>query len=564
MIRVVELFSGIGSQAKALSRLGVEYEVVNTCEWDYHSILAYERIHMDPEILPEFREMDKKQLLEEISKYTLSCNGKTPAPYATFRSLSADGLRAILSAIKRTRNFVSITDVGAADIPDDIDLMTYSFPCQDLSNVGAFHGYKNGIDRGAGSRSGLLWEVERILWDRKDQKLSMPRFLLMENVSALMSKRHKSNFSDWQESLEQMGYINQVYCLNALDFGLPQNRLRLFMLSVYIEDQPELADAVREYFVNHDLENAIYRSSLRIPIPNLMDYLRIDYQNPVYYQEAVECQSNDTPSRRRIWEGNLKIIDENGTVAPHVQTLTTKQDRDPNSGNLYMTPEGDRGNFRYLTPRECLLLMGFDEADYDRLLQNNVELKQGTFAFTRDRVIRMAGNSIAVNVLEYVFRQFLDLNEILHPQKHPGRRKTNGSDVHDPATRSYNMSRIKSKGTKPEDIVSRYLFNAGFRRYQRNDRELPGSPDFVIKKHHTVVFVNGCFWHGHECRYFHWPQNNADFWRKKITDNQARDQRKRQELEDAGWRVLVVWECDLRDRQEETLQKLVKDIRSSS
>ena len=180
MIRVVELFSGIGSQAKALSRLGVEYEVVNTCEWDYHSILAYERIHMDPEILPEFREMDKKQLLEEISKYTLSCNGKTPAPYATFRSLSADGLRAILSAIKRTRNFVSITDVGAADIPDDIDLMTYSFPCQDLSNVGAFHGYKNGIDRGAGSRSGLLWEVERILWDRKDQKLSMPRFLLME------------------------------------------------------------------------------------------------------------------------------------------------------------------------------------------------------------------------------------------------------------------------------------------------------------------------------------------------------------------------------------------------
>ena len=116
MIRVVELFSGIGSQAKAFSRLGVEYEVVNTCEWDYHSILAYDRIHGDGKLLPEYAGMDKQQLMEEIGKYTLSCNGKAPAPYATFRSLSANGLRAILSSIKNTRNFVSITEHRYYDI----------------------------------------------------------------------------------------------------------------------------------------------------------------------------------------------------------------------------------------------------------------------------------------------------------------------------------------------------------------------------------------------------------------------------------------------------------------
>lgn len=562
MIRIVELFSGIGSQAKALSKLGVDYRVINTCEWDYHSILAYERIHMNGELLPEYACMGKEELLNEIQKYTLSCNGKEVAPFYTFRGLSSGGLRAILSAIKKTHNFVSITDVNAEDLPDDIDLMTYSFPCQDISNVGAFHGYKDGIDRNARSRSGLLWEVERILWERKNKKLSMPLFLLMENVSALTSRRHKSNFADWQGSLEHLGYTSQVYCLNALDFGLPQNRLRLFMLSVFTGGDEETETMVSHFFSEHNLEAKEYRDTLQIPEAKLTDYLRTDYTNDLYRKEAVACQSNDTPSRRKIWENNLKIIDEHGNIASHVATLTTKQDRDPNSGNLYMEPADGRGCFRYLTPRECMLLMGFDESDYERLIQNNVELKQGTMAFTRDRIIRMAGNSIAVNVLVQVFKQFLDLHALLYPKLKPGRKKAkHGSDVHDPATRSYNMSRIKSKNTKPEAIVSKYLFDAGFRRYQRNDRDLPGSPDFVIKKHHVVIFVNGCFWHGHGCKYFHWPQNNAEFWKNKINTNIERDQRKRKELEAEGWRVLTVWECDLKDHQTETLEKLVEEIR---
>ena len=89
-------------------------------------------------------------------------------------------------------------------------------------------------------------------------------------------------------------------------------------------------------------------------------------------------------------------------------------------------------------------------------------------------------------------------------------------DVHDKATRSYNMSQIKGKNTKPEELVRKYLFAHGF-RYRKNDKRLPGSPDIVLPKYKTVIFVNGCFWHGHTgCKYFVWPQNNADFWREKI------------------------------------------------
>ena len=134
-------------------------------------------------------------------------------------------------------------------------------------------------------------------------------------------------------------------------------------------------------------------------------------------------------------------------------------------------------------------------------------------------------------------------------------------DVHSKETRSYNMSRIKGKNTKPEELVRKYLFSQGF-RYRKNDKRLPGTPDIVLPKYKTVVFVNGCFWHGHEgCKYFVWPQNNADFWKAKINANIQRDQRKKEELERLGWRVLVIWECGLKKAAfEDTMKWVVKSI----
>ena len=137
------------------------------------------------------------------------------------------------------------------------------------------------------------------------------------------------------------------------------------------------------------------------------------------------------------------------------------------------------------------------------------------------------------------------------------------TDVHSPATRSYNMSRISGKNTKPEELVRKYLFSKGF-RYRKNDRRLPGKPDIVLPKYKTCVFVNGCFWHGHEgCRYFRWPEDNADFWKTKIMQNRERDEKKHKELLKMGWKVLVVWECELKKNSiDKTLSELVLKIKN--
>ena len=138
------------------------------------------------------------------------------------------------------------------------------------------------------------------------------------------------------------------------------------------------------------------------------------------------------------------------------------------------------------------------------------------------------------------------------------------ADVHTPEQRSYNMSQIRGKNTKPEEIVRKYLFSQGF-RYRKNDPRLPGKPDIVLPKYKTVIFVNGCFWHGHEsCRYFVWPKNNAEFWKKKISGNIQRDRNNRCLLEGQGWRVIDVWECELKkDNAKITLEHLKEIIRST-
>lgn len=122
------------------------------------------------------------------------------------------------------------------------------------------------------------------------------------------------------------------------------------------------------------------------------------------------------------------------------------------------------------------------------------------------------------------------------------------ADIKTKESRSYNMSRISGKNTRPEETVRKYLFSKGF-RYRKNDRKLPGSPDLVLPKYKTVIFVNGCFWHGHEgCKYFVWPESNAEFWKNKIETNIARDKRNKAQLESMGWNVFIVWECELRPK----------------
>ncbi len=119
--------------------------------------------------------------------------------------------------------------------------------------------------------------------------------------------------------------------------------------------------------------------------------------------------------------------------------------------------------------------------------------------------------------------------------------------------RSRIMAAIHSRDTKPELIVRRYLFARGF-RFRLNHPRLPGRPDIVLRKYRTVIFVNGCFWHGHDCPAFHLPRTNADFWRRKIERNRRRDADVQRQLAAMGWHCITVWECDLdRKKREQTL-----------
>lgn len=130
-------------------------------------------------------------------------------------------------------------------------------------------------------------------------------------------------------------------------------------------------------------------------------------------------------------------------------------------------------------------------------------------------------------------------------------------DVLSHSQRHKNMSAIRSKNTKPELLVRHYLWSRGF-RYRLNNPRLPGHPDLVLRKYRTCIFINGCFWHGHEgCKYFKMPKTNTDFWQKKITRNKERDREEQQQLARMGWHCIIIWECELKnDKREQTLEAL--------
>lgn len=137
------------------------------------------------------------------------------------------------------------------------------------------------------------------------------------------------------------------------------------------------------------------------------------------------------------------------------------------------------------------------------------------------------------------------------------------ADVHDKATRSYNMSKIKSKDTKPEILVRKFLHANGF-RFSLHRKDLPGKPDIVLRKYKTVIFVNGCFWHGHEnCRYFVIPKTRTDWWLQKINRNKQLDTENHTKLSQKGWKIIEIFECELKPKKrEETMAYLLNALKT--
>ena len=239
-IRLIELFAGYGSQALALKYLGVDFEHWRICEWAVKSIQAYKDMHFSSDNTDYSKNLTQQEVIDFLVSKGISANYNEPMTEQQIKRLDEQKQRQIFNNIKSTHNLVNIQQVKASDL-EIIDkdkycyIMTYSFPCQDLSKAGK----GKGMAKNSGTRSGMLWEVERILDECNG---NLPQILLMENVPDVIGSKNIQHFAKWLEKLESIGYKCYWQVLNAKDYGIPQNRERCFMISLlgdYLYEFPE-------------------------------------------------------------------------------------------------------------------------------------------------------------------------------------------------------------------------------------------------------------------------------------------------------------------------------------
>ena len=281
-IRLIELFSGIGAQAKALEILGVPFEHWKTCEWAVNSIKSYNAIHIK-DFTDYSKELTKEQLIEYLDG-NISTNYNEPC---NVKRQSEKWLRDVYNNCIATHNLMNIMKVKGSDLEIvDVDkyeyILTYSFPCQDLSLAGQRKGMATSQADG-GTRSGLLWECERIL-DELEEK---PQILLMENVPEVIGAGNVEHFNKWLAKLESLGYQNYFEILNAKNYCIPQNRRRCFMISLlgdYAYDFPLKIkakyclkdflekDVPEKYFLDtKDIERISSWKAYEKPLENVLD-----------------------------------------------------------------------------------------------------------------------------------------------------------------------------------------------------------------------------------------------------------------------------------------------------
>ena len=230
-IRLIEFFAGYGSQALALKYLGVKFEHWKICEWAVKSIQAYKDIHFNSEHLTFNKERTKEEMVDYLYSKGISANYNEPMTREQINRLSEEQLKTIMENIAITHNLVNVQQVKGKDLEiTDTDkycyIFTYSFPCQDLSLAGKGKGMSD-----TSTRSGMLWEVERILTECKELG-TLPQILLMENVPQVHGEGNTEDFNKWQLRLEELGYKNYWEDLIATDYGIPQTRNRCFMVSI--------------------------------------------------------------------------------------------------------------------------------------------------------------------------------------------------------------------------------------------------------------------------------------------------------------------------------------------
>lgn len=310
-IRLIEFFAGYGSQALALKYLGVKFEHWKTCEWAIKSIQAYKDIHFFDKNINFNNNRTKEEMVEFLYNKGISSNYNEPMTKEQIKRLNEDTLKKIITNIAITNNLVNIQQVKGKDLEivntDKYEyILTYSFPCQDLSLAGKGKGMSD-----TSTRSGMLWEVERILCECYELG-SLPQVLLMENVPQVHGTDNVEDFNKWKYKLEELGYKNYFQDLIATDYGIPQTRNRTFMISI-------LGD---------------YSYTFPKPIPlklKLKDMLEDEVDEKYYLSDKMLAycfginQKESKYNRREVFERNLN---PNKDVASTITTCARNRATD--------------------------------------------------------------------------------------------------------------------------------------------------------------------------------------------------------------------------------------------
>ena len=380
-IRLIELFAGYGSQALALKYLGANFEHWKICEWAVKSIQAYKDLHFGDDNTDYSAAKTQDEVIDYLYSKGISANYNEPMTIDQIKRLGEEKQRVIYNNLIATHNLVSVCNCHASDLEiSDTDkytyIMTYSYPCQDCSSAGK----RLGMEKGSGTRSSLLWEVERIL-DECNGKL--PQILLMENVPEVIGTNNSEHFSQWVAKLDSLGYKSKWEILNAKDYGVPQNRARCFMVSW--------------------LGNYYYDFPKRVKLEKLLkDILETNVDKKYYLSFNMKKHIVSKDDKYRVSNGNLIV---NRDIAC---SKTTREGCSRADTSDYISPDlmpneniANKNTLNYrirkLTPKECGRLMGVRDKDIDTMAVNQSNSSQ----------YHLYGDSIVVDVLMAIFRQML-------------------------------------------------------------------------------------------------------------------------------------------------------------
>lgn len=394
-IRLIELFAGYGSQHFALKYLGANVEHWKICEWAVQSIQAYKDGHCI-DGTDYSKDMTKEELIDYLFNKGISQNYNEPMTLQQIKRQNENWLRTVYNNVIATKNLVNIQQVKGSDLEIvDTDkyeyIMTYSFPCQDLSLAGL----GKGMDRESGTRSSMLWEVERILDEIKNDNLELPQILLMENVPQVIGTKNVGIFNKWQRKLEKLGYKNYHQNLIATDYGIPQTRNRTFMISIlgdysYTFPQPIPLKLKLKDMLEDEVDEKYYLSDKMLKF--LADTITTKVGTSVISGQPLLKMPEATKKGYALaHDGDGVYINrphqKRGVVQKgKIQTLKTSCDDVGVVDNL---------RIRKLTPKECFRLMGVKDEDYERIAKNQ----------SNSSLYHLAGDSIVIDVLMYIFNQ---------------------------------------------------------------------------------------------------------------------------------------------------------------